>query len=309
MAAVPIAVAFAAAVFTVLRTPAAPLTNMPQDYYPLGVFYQPASAVGTTSFAGWKGRGINTLIGYESQSGQVSIDDYTAAAASAGLYLIREPRTDPSTDTEPNLIGWLQPDEPENRGIDPQALQDQYAQLKSINPSRPVLMNFDGSHMVNGYKGFSFGSPKAQVDYAPYIQAADWVAQDIYPVTGWLNPAAIGVSGAATATLKTWSGGKPTFAYIETSQQRLFSASHPDWPARGPTPDEFRGELWDAVIHGANGIFYFTQSFTGFRYDATPIDVAQEMIKQNQTLTGLASAINSDDTPGISGATISAGSI
>ena len=26
--------------------PAAPLPNMPQDYYPLGVFYQPAVAVG-----------------------------------------------------------------------------------------------------------------------------------------------------------------------------------------------------------------------------------------------------------------------
>jgi hypothetical protein len=287
----------------------APLPNMPQDYFPLGVFYQPAVAEGTTSFAGWKGRGINTLIGYESQSGTVTIDDYTAAAMNAGLYLIREPRDDPSQDRDPNLIGWLQPDEPENRGIDPQVLQDRYSQLKDINSSRPVLINFDGSHMVNGYKGFTFGAPKTSDDYAPYIQAADWVAQDIYPITGWLNPAAIGVSGAATATLKTWSGNKPTFAYIETSQQRLFTANHPDWPARGPTPAEMRGEVWDAVMHGANGIMYFSQSFTAFRYDSTPIDVAQEMTKQNMTLTGLASAINSDDTPDIAVATFSAGSI
>src|SRR5258708_9761713 len=67
---------------------AAPLSpEVPQDYFPIGVFYQPSVAVATTSFAGWKGRGVHTLVGWEQQSYGVSIGDYTAAAANAGRYL------------------------------------------------------------------------------------------------------------------------------------------------------------------------------------------------------------------------------
>jgi hypothetical protein len=284
------------------RASPAPLTNMPQDYFPLGVFYQPAVAQGTTSFAGWKGRGINTLIGYENQNQTVSIDDYTAAAANAGLYLIRQPRDDPSQDSEWNIIGWLQPDEPENRGISADDLQATYNNLKSINPSRPILLNFDGSHIVSGFANFPWGLPRTQEQNAPYAAAADWLAQDVYPVTGWNYPQGIGVSGQATATLRQWYG-KPTFAYIETSHQRLFTGSHPEWGERGPTAAEFRGEVWDAIIRGANGILYFSQSFAGFRYDATPIDVAAEMTKQNAAITGLAAALNSDDTPDVNALT------
>ena len=29
--------------------------------------------------------------------------------------------------------------------------------------------------------------------------------------------------------------------------------------ARAPTKDEFRGEVWSAIMHGANGIIYFPQ--------------------------------------------------
>jgi hypothetical protein len=281
---------------------AAPLMNMPQDYFPLGVFYQPAVAQGTTSFAGWKGRGINTLIGYENQGGTVSIDNYSTAAMNAGLYMIREPRDDPTQDSEPNLIGWLQPDEPENRGLSADDLQATYNNLKSINPGRPVLLNFDGSHLVSGFANYPWGLPRTQDQNAPYAAAADWLSQDVYPVTGWNYPQGIGVSGQATATLKQWYG-KPTFAYIETSHQRLFTGSNPQWGERGPTAAEFRGEVWDAIIRGANGILYFSQSFTGFRYDATPIDVAAEMTRQNAAITGLAAALNSDDTSDVNSLT------
>jgi hypothetical protein len=286
----------AAGTGTVLAAPLTP--NLPQDYFPLGVFYQPANAVGTTSFDGWKGRGINTLVGYESQGGTVSMSDYDTAAQAAGLYQIRQPSADPTQDTASNLIAWVQPDEPENQGIDASTLQTAYAAMKAANPDRPVLLNFDGSHIVSGYKNFGWGSNRTQADNAPYAAAADWLAQDVYPVTGWNYPQGIGVSGYGTQLLTQWYN-KPTFAYIETSNQRLFTASHPDWLERGPTPSEVRGEVWDAIIHGARGIMYFSQSFTGFRYDATPIDVAAEVTKQNAAITGLAAALNSDDAPDV----------
>jgi hypothetical protein len=130
------------------------------------------------------------------------------------------------------------------------------------------------------------------------------VAQDVYPVTGWNQPKLLGVVGAATGTLSSWSN-KPTFAYIETSNQRLFSNSAPETFERGPTPSEVRAEVWDAIIHGARGIMYFPQSFNGFRYDATPIDVAAEMSRQNAAITGMSAALNSDDTPDVVNVTFS----
>lgn len=273
---------------------ASPLAvGLPSDYFPIGVFYQPANAVATTTFAGWKGRGINTLIGYETQGNAISIDDYTTAAAAAGFKIIREPNADPATDNAPNLVAWLQPDEPELRHIAPAVLNANYASWKVANLTRPILINFAGAFMVSG-----FAPLKTQAEYAPYITAGDWVAQDLYPVTGWNQPNALGAVGAATARLLSWSN-KPTFAYIETSNQRLQSNSNPETFERGPTPAEVRAETWDAIIHGARGIAYFPQEIIGFRYDATPIDVAAEITRQNAAITGLAPAITSDTVPDV----------
>lgn len=273
---------------------AAPLgPGLPSDYFPIATFYQPANAVATTNFAGWKGRGVNTLIGYETQGGEISIDDYTTAAANAGLKIIREPTSSPATDNAPNLVGWLQTDEPDLKDIDPSILNAIYGSLKAANPNRPVLINFAGAFMVPG-----FAPLRTQAYYMPYIQAGDWVAQDLYPVTGWNQPNAIGAVGQATGTLRGWSN-KPTFAFIETSNQRLQSNSTPEALERGPTPSEVRAEIWDAVIHGARGIAYFPQQINGFRYDATPIDVAAEMTRQDAAITGLAPALTSDATPDV----------
>ena len=58
-------------------------------------------------------------------------------------------------------------------------------------------------------------------------------------------------------TLAEWSDGKPQWAVIETSNQRL------SWVpgSRGVTRDEFRGELWHSIINGAQGVVYFPFSF------------------------------------------------
>src|SRR3954466_14756821 len=74
------------------------LPSLPQDFFPIGVFYQPAQAFGTTNFAGWRARGVNTLGGWEQQAGSpapATIDDYTTAAVNADRYLIRHAWADP----------------------------------------------------------------------------------------------------------------------------------------------------------------------------------------------------------------------
>ncbi|HEV8292336.1 MAG TPA: carbohydrate-binding protein, partial [Tepidisphaeraceae bacterium] len=60
-------------------------------FFVIGAWSQP-----TSLFGRWKNRGINTLMHFEPEGGRVSIDQWTAAANAAGLYMIRKPRDNPA---------------------------------------------------------------------------------------------------------------------------------------------------------------------------------------------------------------------
>lgn len=270
----------------------------PQDFFPVGVFLQPVE-----NFDLWKSRGVNTVVDFA--GGSQLLETWNAAAVSRGLYMIRAPRADATKDVnEKYLLAWSHTDEPDYKGIAPSTLQTDYNHLKKIDPNRPVYVNFAGTQVLNPYDLVN------KPQYQQYMQAADWVANDIYPITAWNHPEWIDFSkklnpadlynatgqrmnpGIVEDTLRNWSGGKPQFAYIETSWQDLNS---PAAANRGVTPAEFRGEVWDAIIHGAHGITYFPQRVgaTVFMQDNTPADVAAEMTKQDALIKSLGGVLNS----------------
>src|SRR4029079_9324864 len=75
----------------------------------IGVWQQPA-----WSMDKWKGRGINTMVGYEDLSGPVSNEGGSAAAVSKGLYMSRQANATPSKDvSQKNLLAWMLNDEPD----------------------------------------------------------------------------------------------------------------------------------------------------------------------------------------------------
>ena len=260
----------------------------------IGVYMQPIE-----SFDTWKARGINTLVGYESRSGRVSNKQWSEAAAGKGFYYVRRPPEHASRDElvadakDPRLLAWMHHDEPDVKKppTDPKDLAADYAHWKKGTPDKPVLVNFSGGNVLD---------PKASKQlYAAYMRSADWIANDIYPVTGWNRPDWLWKVGSAVDRLREWSGGKPQFCFIETSNQRL-----PWTPktTRGVTPDEFRAELWHAVIHGVRGVIYFPQQLgdkgaVPFRYDATPPKVVEEMVRLNGRLGELAEVLASPVNP------------
>src|SRR5439155_8239593 len=92
-----------------------------------------------------------------------------------------------------------------------------------------------------------------------------------------------------------------------------YSANN-DWvySSRAPTRAEFRGQVWDAVIHGAKGIMYFPFNFKGSwdtdhgpenatAYDGTPEDpsnnIVEEMKTQNGRLTALGPILLTQENP------------
>ena len=264
------------------------------DFFPIGVDFQP-----TENFELWKERGINTVI--RAPDG-VDVDEWADAADAAGLYQVRPARSEATADVgNPLLLAWSHRDEPDfnPRQIPAAEIQAQYDAWKAIDPNRPVLVNISGdmesTDLATGESGEDF--------YRPYFAAADWISGDIYPSNRnepltWVGRMVDEIEGIAD--------GKPVFAYIEASD---FDIDDYNTSVRSgaPTPDELRGEVWHAIIHGARGIWYFPERVSPtFGYDDTPDDVAAAMPELHARITGLASVLQGPiDPPGIA-ATVAA---
>ena len=270
---------------TVGGTP--PRTDL-TTFFPIGAFLQP-----TYTFSDWKARGVNTMVGFESYGSDTSPEQWTQVANDRGLKYMREPLANPALDkTDPNLISWLYKiDEPD---LDTLAIAQgpalaEFNRLRSIDPTRPIATTYAGGYMLNWIAGV-----RDQAYYQTMTQYTDWVMPCIYPVTGWNQPENISGVGKLVDRVAQWFPGKRNIAYIETSNQSLSWVGPQE---RGVTPDEFRGEVWDAVIHGATGIVYFPHALSPFNYDATPANVVAEMTTQDARLTKYGAALLSTQNP------------
>lgn len=261
-----------------------------QDFFPIGVFAQPKS-----SMSKWKGRGINTMFQWEPQhnaQGQptVSMADWSKAAADLSLYYCRLPSDNPANDlSEKYLMAWTQYDEPDIHATPVTQIIDTYQNLKAIGPSKPVWVNFAGDHIT-----------PTGANYTTWAKTGDWLSADWYPFNrGYYNDTNktnnINFIGKQTDVLRQQGGpGKKLFAVIESSWQKLPGSV----PGRAPTTDEFRGMIWEAIVHGATGILYFPQQIGGgFQYDATPANLVTEMTNQNARIKGLGAVLNSTWNP------------
>jgi hypothetical protein len=253
------------------------------NFFPIAVDFQPPSL-----FSAWKSRGINTVVRVPTGTG---IEAWTRAANAHGLKMIRRPRPDPVRDNaEANLLAFAGPDEPELNGCSADCVEAEYRTLKQRAPSKPYLVNLAGTSVL-------FQAPPADpyecnADcITRYLRAMDWVSHDLYAVNSLLP---IGSIGRALGRLRRWSARRPQFAYIEAS----------DFNNDGirPTRDQFRAQIWHAIIHGARGISYFVvDASTGTspleRPDAVPADIAAEMQLQNSRITELAGVLQSTINP------------
>jgi hypothetical protein len=257
-----------------------------EDFFPIGVFAQPVN-----SFDKWKSRGINTLFQYEPQNNSqgvptATMKQWSDAAASRGLYYARLPSDNPANDLqEKYLLAWTQKDEPdlENHDPNPPRNIDIYQNLKAIGPNKPVWINFAGNHVT----------PQG-ADYTQWARTGDWLSMDWYPFNANPTRYPIDLIGRAIDKLRADSKGVPKkyFAIIESSNQQLNSMS------RAPTTEEFRGEIWEAIVHGAGGVIYFPQKIGGgFQYDNTPANLVNEMVAQNTRIKSFGRVLNKPYNP------------
>jgi hypothetical protein len=137
----------------------------------------------------------------------------------------------------PALLAWYLSDEPEGHGHTPASLREKYLALKTLDPNHPVTLDHFMWEALDNYKA-----------------ACDFTMTSVYPLLA-KEPAPITHVGL----------------FIDRARS-LHNPNWPHWPFiqifggencengkwKQPEPAEVRCMVYNALVHRANGIFYFS---------------------------------------------------
>lgn len=205
-----------------------------------------------------------------------------------GMNAFLEYDTNPAVINHPALLAWMLHDEPDlDTPPEPaSSVQADYDLIRTIDTSRPVVMNLTGKFFGDS----NHGASHSPAYYQSIIDIPEIISFDHYPVTGWNQPTWLYRPGQATEfMLENYTDyAKPCWAIIECSDQRL------SWtPANTPgaTPEQTRFMIWDTVIHGATAIGYFTIAFNPFDWSNLTPGMEVELARSNGQITAMTDII------------------
>jgi hypothetical protein len=137
----------------------------------------------------------------------------------------------------PSLLAWYLVDEPEGHNDTPQALKQSYDHLKAKDPNHPI-----------GVCNFLFEA------LAKFKEGCDFTMTDVYPILA-NRDGIIGNVGVFNDEARRVHGPNwPHWSYIQ-----IFGGPDTDggkWSQ--PLPHEVRCMAFDALVHRATGILYFS---------------------------------------------------
>lgn len=129
--------------------------------------------------------------------------------------------------------------------------------------------------------------------YPEYVKATDIVGFDIYPIYGWNKPQWIHLVHEGTELLAQMAGGRPVYAWIETSKGSQWTGELSQ--QNEVTPAHIRAEVWMAICRGATAIGYFTHVWKpSYSQFGVPEANREALTRINAQLTRLAPAILGD---------------
>jgi hypothetical protein len=271
-------------------------TNAPwsdPNFFPIGVWLQvPENA------ARYRAAGINTYVGLWDgpKPGQLEALQQAGMFVICGQTSLALERRDEST-----IIGWHQPDEPDNarrRGArlgwgqptPPAEIIAAYERLKRADPSRPVLLGLGQGVAWDGWYGRGARNNRPE-DYPEYVQGGDILSFNIYPVNHDRPEIAgnLWIVADGVKRLRQWAGeSKPVWNCIETTRIET--------TGRKPTPAEVRAQAWMSLIHGSRGLIYFVHQFTPTFVEAgllADAKMSAAVTAINREITQLAPVLNS----------------
>jgi hypothetical protein len=254
--------------------------------------------------------GVNIFVGNNAGTDPMAATDL-ATLKGLGMYaIVGQDSVGMANINDTTIVGWwMSPDEPDNAQpngtggygppVDPATLVTQYGAYKAADSTRPVWLGLGQGVAYDNWEGRGSGAPPE----SGYVPASDVVSFDIYPYNNcggdtneqatcsqfWLN--AFGVD-----RLHQWSNrNQAVWTDIETT---VIAAN----TTTGPTPTQTISEVWLSLIHAANGICYFLDSWNpSFREDAIFENMAMvtAVTALNQQIKSLAPVLNSANIPNL----------
>ena len=255
--------------------------------------------------------GINIYVGNNAGTDALAASDLTTLK-NLGMYaIIGQDSVGLANINDTTIVGWwMDPDEPDNAQalpdgggygppVAPATLVSRYNAYRTADSTRPVYLGLGQGVAYDNWEGRGSNAPPE----SGYVPASDIIDFDIYPYNNcggdsnematcgqfWLN--AFGVD-----RLHQWSNrGQAVWTDIETT---VIAAN----TTTGPTPTQTRSEVWLCLIHHANGIAYFIDTWNpSFREDGIFANSAMisAVTALNQQITSLAPVLNSTDIPAL----------
>jgi hypothetical protein len=137
----------------------------------------------------------------------------------------------------PAMLAWYLEDEPENRGISAGAERQRYLDLKKQDPDHPIGLCHTSFEALSQFKN-----------------ACDFTMTDIYPITAKRDKNVMGVSVMMDEARRIHGANWPQWTFIQ-----VFGGEETDngvWAV--PLPHEVRFMAYQALVHRATGILYFS---------------------------------------------------
>jgi hypothetical protein len=255
--------------------------------------------------------GINIYVGNNAGTDSLAASDLATLKAQGIYAIVGQDSVGLANINDPTIVGWwMTPDEPDNAQskadgsccdppVAPATLVTQYNAYKAADPTRPIYIGLGQGVAYDGWEGRGSNAP-AESGYMP---AGDIVDFDIYPYNNcdgdanekvtcgqfWLN--ALGIE-----RIHQWATrGQAAWTDIECTTIAA-GGTHP------PTPQQTKSEVWLTLIHGANGIAYFVDTWNpSFREDGIFADstMTAAVTALNAQIKALAPELNSADIPSL----------
>jgi hypothetical protein len=281
--------------------------GVPTDptFFPIGVWLQ-----GSWHATELAGLGINVYIGNNAGTDSLAASDLATLKAQGIYAILGQDSVGLASIDDTTIIGWwAQPDEPDNAqpasgggygpAVNPSTLVTQYNAYKAKDSTRPVWLGLGQGVAYDNWEGRGSNAPAE----SGYPAGSDIVSFDIYPYNNcggdtneqatcgqfWLN--ALGVD-----RLHQWSTRhQAVWTDIETT---IITAD----TTTGPTPVQTASEVWLSLIHDANGIVYFIDTWNpSFREDGifATMPMVTAVTALNKQIKSLAPELNSPTLPDV----------
>jgi hypothetical protein len=161
-----------------------------------------------------------------------------------------------------------------------------YRVAKAGDSSRPLFMTLTG-HFHPFFKQYN---DEQRAMYPRYIEAADVVGYDIYPIYGWNKPEWLYLVHDATDLLVRMAGPRPVYAWIETSKGSQWTSDLDR--QKDVKPEHIRAEVWMSICRGATAIGYFTHIWKPqYAQFGVPEENRRALKQINEQITRLTPAI------------------